>query len=212
MVRDLTSIDFLILDARQESTKFIKLNYKNALVFSDRLKIQAFAMDEASTVPGDVLEFGILGGRSLNFFCDYIKKMKLEKKVFGFDSFKGLGKTNTNINGYNEFDQKGVIPSGISPDAILVVGDITETVPDFAESFKSNISLLHIDTDSYGPAKVILDNLKGKFKPGTLILFDDYHSLVGWENTEHLALTETLNRSEYDYIAFGPHQALIRIK
>ena len=57
----------------------------------------------------------------------------------------------------------------------------------------------------YGePAKPFL-------KKGTIILFDQLHSYPHWRESEFKALNDTLNESEYKFIAFGTRQACIEI-
>lgn len=210
-INDLTSIQILKLNSRRNSADFIQSHIQRVMIFSDRPRIQDYALDKSSSVSGDILEFGILGGKSLTRFDAFIRNNKLNKDLYGFDSFLGLGESWTAINAYNEFDLDGKLPSNLPKSAKIVVGDVNITLPTFLKTYNNPISLVHIDTDAYAPAKSILKNLKGRFQKGTIVLFDDYHSLTGWEFGEHLALQEELDKDFYRYLAFGPHQAAIEI-
>ncbi len=209
---NLNSIEFLKLISRYESALFINQNIQDSLVFSSRPRIQEFAAIKSASIDGDILEFGVLGGKSLNFFVDYCKTHKLDRKVIGFDSFEGLGESWTNVDAYDEFNLSGRVPASISVEARLVVGDIQDSLPSFLLTYDRSIALVHIDTDSYLPAKIILSHLCQRLSPGSLILFDDFHGFPGWQFGERLALQEVLGEASYQFLAFGPHQALIQIK
>ena len=212
IVWDVNVIQILTIRSRIQSAEFIENNIDNALLFSSRPRIQEFSIIKASEVKGDVLEFGVLGGKSINFFFDFCKSQRLGKEIYGFDSFDGLGESCGNVDAYREFDLKGQIPKSINKGVHLVVGDIHVTLPNFLEEFKNEISFVHIDTDSYVAARDILFRLKPRLKVGALILFDDFHSLVGlWNYGEKRALEEVYARSQYEFIGFAPHQALIRL-
>jgi hypothetical protein len=62
----------------------------------------------------------------------------------------------------------------------LVQGNILQTVPDYVTAHPElKIALLHIDTDVYEPASVILNNLYDRVVSGGLIVFDDYATVPG---------------------------------
>ena len=209
-VLNLTSLQMLKLDTRKASAEFIQKNIRNTLIFSDRLKIQQYVLERTANRNGDIMEFGVAGGGSIKRFDAFVKSKNLDKKVFGFDSFLGLGETWTELNSYDDFNRGG-IPPKLPKTIELIVGEVQATLPNFLKSYNGAICLIHIDTDSYAPAKFILSKIKDHLQVGTVILFDDYHGLLGWQYGEHLALNEELDSIRYRYIAFGPHQAAIEI-
>ena len=47
--------------------------------------------------------------------------------------------------------------------------------------------------------KPILNELKEKIKPGTVILFDEYFNYIGWQHHEYKAFLEFIKDFDYDY-------------
>ena len=71
-----------------------------------------------------------------------------------------------------------------------------------------------MDCDTYESTKQVLNILTSKkLNPGTLILFDEYLSYVGWKHGEFKAWQEFVeeNKINYKYEMFGERQALIKI-
>ncbi len=93
----------------------------------------------------------------------------------------------------------------VEPNTVLVDGYIEETLPKYIKDNESltSVAFIHIDTDTYSPAKVALKELKPYFKPGTIILFDELLGYPNWRNHEFRALNEVLDPSEYEYIGFA---------
>ncbi len=73
------------------------------------------------------------------------------------------------------------------------------------------LALLHIDTDTYTPARFLLDALKPRLVPGSIIAFDELIGYPNWQAHEAKALGEALPRAGYRFIAFTSRQAAIRI-
>ena len=92
------------------------------------------------------------------------------------------------------FDQKGCLPK-VEDNTSLVDGFIEDTLPKYIQknSIRDGIAFIHIDTDTYSPAKVVLEELKPYFKSGTIILFDELLGYPNWRNHEFKALNEVLN-------------------
>lgn len=73
-------------------------------------------------------------------------------------------------------------------------GDICITVESYLnENPQTKISLLHIDTDIYEPAKVGLEKLFDRVVRGGVIIFDDYAIVEG----ETMAVDEFFSDKEY---------------
>ena len=73
---------------------------------------------------------------------------------------------------------------------------------------------MHIDCDTYESTKEVLNILNSKkLISGTLILFDEYLSYVGWKQGEFKAWQEFVkeNNIKYKYEMFGERQALVKI-
>jgi len=194
---------------RKRSCRMIKLpNFDEAFNFennfylsSDKSRLekciaQYKLFEMVKDVPGDIFEFGVFKGCSLIRFASFrdIFDLQESKAIYGFDIFdlfpetdyepdKELRNDFINIAGESsiskeqlEFvlDKKGF--NNIS----LIEGDILETSNSFIqENPNVQISLLHIDTDIYEPAKIILETFYDKLSIGGILIVDNYNVFEG---------------------------------
>ena len=172
---------------------------KIAKKYADRWKLMdaAFA---AATVKGWVAEFGVLKGKSLREIAKRIRP----DIVHGFDSFDGLqeewaGKPVGALKLRESVKKRIVFP----PNSEMHRGIVQETVPPFVVAQPRPARLLHIDTDTYTPAKAILEACNEKIVPGTVIIFDEYWSYPGWEEHEARAFCEWLMRENRNAVPIG---------
>jgi hypothetical protein len=98
----------------------------------------------------------------------------------------------------------------------LVVGWFDQTLPGFLESHPQPVAFLHVDSDLYSSASYVLDCLRDRIRPGTIILFDEYFNFPGWQQDEFRAWQEFVDRNhvEYEYIGMVTrHQKVaVRVK
>jgi hypothetical protein len=156
---------------------------------------------------GVLFEFGVFKGTTLNFFARTLKEMRDERVIVGFDSWKGFSEEWSGVNDsfkIDTFDQKGILPK-VESNTTLVDGYIEETLPKYISEHKEleSVAFIHIDTDTYSPAKVVLSELREYFKPGTIIVFDELLGYPNWRSHEFKALSEVLDPSEYEFIGFA---------
>lgn len=163
-------------------------------------------------LPGDVIELGVFKGGSIIQFATFRELLENEnsRKIVGFDIFGEFPKSDTvesdkrfidnfaKNDGKYEFLTKGEIYKSLELKKIhnveLVQGDIRETLAQYlGENPHTKISLLHIDTDVYEPAKVGLELLFSRVVKGGIIIFDDYGVIEG----ETLAVDEFLSDKDY---------------
>jgi predicted O-methyltransferase YrrM len=132
---------------------------------------------------GLVLEFGVAAGMSARYLAQRVPK------VYGFDSFAGLPEESDAWE-KGQFAQAKlpVVPDNVE----LVVGWYDETLGRFLEAHPGAIGLLHIDCDIYSSTKYVLDQVRERLVPGTVILFDELWRFGGWENHEWRAFDECL--------------------
>lgn len=197
---------------RKDSAEFVRQNLDGALLFSNRAGIQNYAAEVASSFGDCFLELGVYTGNSLKRISHVFYEVHPNATVFGIDSFQGLIENWSDTDSYRAFDMKGVMPKDLDKRIRILVGFVEQKIPEYLISARKPISLLHIDLDLYGPTKFSLENLRSVLTSGTYILFDDHHGYPGWRFGEYKAVNEVFTRDQYDYIAFGPHQALIKLK
>lgn len=155
---------------------------------------------------GAILEFGVYKGASINYFARHLKSVGDKRTVFGFDSFRGFSEEWSGVNNQyptNHFDLTGVVPR-VEDNVELVIGYIDSSLPKFLEGRKfESVALVHIDTDTYSPAKTALELLRPFLVSGSIILFDELCGYPNWRNHEYRALTEVFAREEYEYLGFA---------
>ena len=183
-------------------------------------------------LPGSILELGVFRGASffswsnlLETFCPFDR----HRKVFGFDTFAGLGQ----FTKEDAADSQGKVlkpdpsvlrlPGAFKSDAgmmlklvemhnadslfpnmdrsNLIVGDILETLPKFLDDNPGlRLSLVYFDVDLYAPTRKALDLLYPRVVEGGVLCFDEY-SLMAWPG-ETKAIDE--------FVATLPEKPVIR--
>jgi len=172
---------------------------------------------QASDVPGEIVECGVFKGASLIRFITFreLTTLPFGKKVVGFDTFgefpeteyendkqnreayiENAGSESITISQLNEvLDNKG-----INQNVELVEGDINETVPEYLDNNPElRISLLHVDVDIYEPSNTIMESLFPKVVNNGIVIFDDYGDFDG-ESTaveEHIGDNYDLRSMPY---------------
>lgn len=146
---------------------------------------------------GMALEFGVYTGGTLKLIATAFEG----REVYGFDSFEGLPE-----------DWRNGFPAGLFgvdglPDvdgAELVVGWFDDTLPGFLEAHPGPVSFLHVDCDLYSSTKTVLDLVGPRLVPGSVIVFDEYFNYPGWQEHEHRAWTEYVERTgiRFDYCGY----------
>lgn len=162
-------------------------------------------------LPGDVIELGVFKGGSIIQFATFRELLENEnsRKIIGFDIFgefpqgEKVESDKRFVDQWNEmFEDEFLSMEDIYKslevknihNVKLVKGDICKTVDEYLDNNPhTKISLLHIDTDIYEPAKVGLNRLFDRVVKGGAVVFDDYAVTEG----ETLAIDEFLKDSKY---------------
>jgi hypothetical protein len=211
-VRNKVSINLSSEIRRQtasEAAQFVLQHARAAIEFEFRELLWDFSLSKAPR-EGLVLEFGVFRGYSINYFA----KRLPERVLFGFDSFEGLHVDWAGasvLKGY--FDQGGRMPA-VRSNVRLVKGWFDRTLPPFLSERPGPIALLHVDCDTYDAAKIVLDLVKDRLVPGSVIIFDDYFGYRGWLIGEHRAWAECVAQTgiSYEYAAFTNIQMTVVVK
>lgn len=146
-------------------------------------------------LPGEVLEFGVFKGVSLIRLVTFRNLLEntISRKIIGFDVFGSFPKSdNQNDNKY-AYKHDRIAGQGIPKDQLqkslhyksfdnveLVEGNILETLPEYlGKNPHLKVALVHLDTDVYEPAKLILSLIWEKMVKGGHIMLDDYPTVEG---------------------------------
>lgn len=181
-----------------ETAAFVLENVPLHVAVPNRRALHDRAIDK-TTLKGLVLEFGVFKGASIN----HLARRVPDRQIFGFDSFEGLPgpwvfreRAFTNIEGLPQVERN----------VTLIKGWFNETLPMFLqEHADEQCALVHVDSDLYESAVTILNLMKDRFRPGTVIIFDEYMNYPGWKNGEFRAWNEFVEETglEYEYIGFA---------
>ena len=144
-------------------------------------------------IEGDIVECGVYNGNTLAFIGEINDELKLNKNIWGYDTFDGFVK-----NSFTDKDvdfKTGKKVSYISTDIyyslddvkknifqnnnknfekyIFIEGDILKTLNNI-DNIPNKISFLRMDTDIYKTTKKQLEILYDKLVPGGVLHIDDY--------------------------------------
>lgn len=185
------------MTTRDEVHRFLAQDARNRFFYS----AVTFATFEG--VPGDFLEFGVYGGRSITLLAKYLHSDTygtIPRRVIGFDSFEGLEEER---EGHVRWEKGAcainldpshpilALDDPVTPDAVialsttlgipppeLVVGRFADTM-DKALSDVEAAALIHIDCDLYEATAEVLERVEPLVQPGTLFAFDDWFHYKG---------------------------------
>lgn len=159
--------------------------------------------------PGAALEFGVATGTTLLLIGDAPHL----HPVIGFDSFKGLPEDWRPGWERGKFARRR--PPRV-PTAELVIGWFDASLPrliDSAPEWLPHISLIHIDCDLYSSTATVFRHLGPHITPGTVIVFDEFHSYPGADQHEAKAWCEWVEATgtRFRALGHGPEQLVVRV-
>jgi hypothetical protein len=151
--------------------------------------IDCMLLIKKNNIPGDIINFGVYKGWSMQFFAEVRDSLGLqEKRIWGFDTFEGFTDTSSSIFDSfipyaNEHDGSGLtIHKDTSYEAVeerlsiynnikLVKGDINKTIS-LIENVQTSIVLF--DMDDYTPTKISLPTAYSSLSKNGFIIHDHY--------------------------------------
>jgi Macrocin-O-methyltransferase (TylF) len=195
---NMTQVEFLM--AAVESIRFKETHMAAAKAIRTDLDLLTHALSKAPR-EGLILEFGVASGRTIRHLASLT-----DRKIDGFDSFEGLPETWRDGFEKGAFAQKmPTVPANVT----LHKGWFSDTLPKFLQQSNEKVALLHVDCDLYSSTTCVLNLLKDRIKPETMIVFDEYFNYPGWQNHEHKAFEEFTQETgiPFRFDAFVPsHQ------
>jgi hypothetical protein len=197
--------------AASSSADYIEGHLDGALLFPTREQVWDFALSKAR-VEGLYGEFGVFEGHSINHMAGVLQARHIT--IYGFDSFEGL-KEDWRGTWYAQgaFDVGGKLPK-VLPNVTLVKGWFDETVPKFLTDHPDKpFSFIHIDSDTFEAASLVLALLKDRIVKGTVLVFDEYLGFPNWKNGEFAAWRDFVAAQgiEYCYLAFSNTPAAVLV-
>ena len=198
----------LLEDVQREAAAYAREQMSGAMILERREEILDLALARMPT-EGCILEFGVANGDSIHYLAG-----RTRRPVHGFDSFEGLPEDwpgRHEAKGHYTTD--GRLPP-VPANVTLHKGWFEDTLPAFLAGEAAGVALLHVDCDLYTSTHTVLDLLKPRVTPGTVIVFDEYFNFVGWRNHEFRAFQEFIAETgwAYRYLAWAYQQAVVVIE
>lgn len=195
--------------ASEESARYMVKNMRQARNFTTDYDFHEWVSTQIDAHLCDelYLEFGVATGRTLNHFG----RLFPDNTIYGFDGFNGLPEDWTWYIRRGHFRQN--LPR-VRKNCELWIGWFNKTLPGFLDSHSGNLAFLHIDSDLYSSASYVLNQLRGRIRPGTIIVFDEYFNYPGWEQDEFRAWQEFVhdNKVKYEYIGFVSRHQKVAVR
>jgi Macrocin-O-methyltransferase (TylF) len=198
----------LELNAKRESVAYVLEHMRGALMFRDRWDLLEFALERAPQ-EGLILEFGVENGASISFLAG-----RTERALHGFDSFEGLPEDWAGTyERRGKFSRGGAMPA-VPGNVRLHKGWFDETLPPFLQAETGPVALLHVDCDIYSSTKTVLEALRSRLPPGSIIVFDEYFNYPNWRQHEWKAFQEfiSLTGRLYDYLGFTEKNGHVAVR
>ena len=206
-------------ESKSEAVDYVRPLLSDVLIFTDRLENVEYSVNCAlkykTTMNNLFAEFGVWKGKSLKKISKMIGN---DSMCFGFDSFEGLQEDwvgTSMAKGFFNVNKK--TPKIDNPNCKFYVGYFDKTIPDFVNFLDKNqieqILFIHLDSDTYPAANIVLNSLSKFIRKNTIITFDEYLGYPGWKYGEYKAFQEFIRdyNMKYKYLSFSSESATIQI-
>lgn len=161
---------------------------------------------------GLLMEFGVAGGLSINFLASQLGA----RIIHGFDWFHGLPSYWRSSMPQGKFTRHGKPPK-VHQNVRLHIGlfnaTIKQTFASLEAGERQTVALAHIDCDLYSSTRDVLREVGPRLVKGSIVLFDEYLNVPGWENHEARAWAEICGKLglRYKYIALDGTRVAMQI-
>lgn len=163
-------------------------------VYSSRFELLEAAARLAKN-EGLRLEFGVFNGESINLLSTIDRN-----EWFGFDSFEGLPSDYHPWLPQGTFTTHGSVPK-VRPNVTLIKGLFSESVPAFLEAHSdAPTSFIHVDCDLYSSTLQILSFLNRRIRDGTIIVFDEFASILPDDEARALREWAKLTGHRFEFV------------
>jgi predicted O-methyltransferase YrrM len=200
----------LQLRAKAQSVDYILAEMGDASLFEDRWALLRHAAREA---PGEglMLECGVADGASITHTAEAMPTRRFD----GFDSFEGLPEAwSGTFEQKGKFGRGGTLPE-VPSNVALHKGWFEQTLPPYLAAHPGEaIAFLHVDCDIYSSTVTVLRTLAPRFKPGTVLVFDEYFNYPNWQRHEWRAFQEFIRDTgiSYRYLGFAQKNGHVAVQ
>lgn len=158
-------------------------------------------LKKTKKIKGDIVEFGVWNGNNLLSLKKIHDYLNLNKKIIGYDHFKGMPKDSrdffrNSFHGDIRFLKKLIKFFGF--ENIRLINDDILNLKNNLNVFKK-LSFIYIDCDLYLTTKKILELLSRKLSKGGVIVFDEGNQNIK-KSGETRALKEFLKKNKKNFL------------
>lgn len=194
--------------ALEQTVEFIEDNLPATISFDNRYSLlKHLVRFIPSTENGLLCEFGVAGGKSINF----LSKLMPDRILHGFDSFEGLPEDWSSRLPKGAFKQ--AMPK-VEANVRLYKGWFSDTLPPFLAEHTGKADFLNIDCDLYSSTKTVLGLFAPRIQPGTIVYFDEFFNYAGWKEGEFKAFMEFIKTSgmDFEYLGYNSRGTQLAVK
>ena len=147
-----------------------------------------YLLNATRRIPGDIAECGVYRGASLIPMAVWVTQNKINKTLFGFDSFEGFADSIVKDQSMGGADIDHKHPGGMNETSLELVesklrsfrlqnvrlqkGFFERTLPQVSET---RFSFVHLDCDAYDAYLECLSFFYPRMNSGGIILLDEYN-------------------------------------
>ena len=185
--------------ALDQTVEFIETHLPSVFSFDNRYSLFRYLVKlMPSTENGLVCEFGVAGGKSINF----LSRLMPDRTLHGFDSFEGLPEDWASRLPKGAFKQ--AVPE-VASNVRLYQGWFSDTLSPFLTKNTGDADFLNIDCDLYSSTKTVFELFAPRILPGTVIFFDEFFNYPGWQDGEFKAFIEFVETSgmNFEYLGYN---------
>jgi|TARA_B110000902_G_scaffold73829_1_gene87151 O-methyltransferase len=195
--------EFIGITKFEKSVLDVCANYSMTSYESMYFLIKAIMHIKNNEIKGDFIECGVWKGGNLILFQKMIQKLKIKKKIYGYDTFGGMTKPGkfdytfkkesaqkiiNLLKEKNEDPKKNIVLAECSLEEvkknynkntmfnrnlICIKGPVEKTLK-IKKNIPAKISILRLDTDWYESTKQELEILFPRLSKNGILIIDDY--------------------------------------
>ena len=186
-----------IVEMSEEEREIIKIAKKYSMTTEIRMwaLINSIKKVDYEKIEGDIVECGIWKGGNIILINKLLKKIKLNKKIYCYDTFEGMistdkidkeissGRSSLQIIKDHEYykcesllkETKKNISKNFDDinNIYFIKGRVEDTLTE-EKNIPDKISICRLDTDYYSSTKIELEVLYPRLVPGGFLIIDDY--------------------------------------